>query len=162
MRIIICGQAPSRIGDGRPFSGPSGKRLAALFGLRDYEELASQFTLTNLFENTAEKLKTGRGDKFDPYAARRAASLKMREWAEDPELIAVLGCGHNVFQALTAESRPFFHGIAFKAGPTQGVDVWNFPHPSGASAFWNQLENVGRATEFLKKLLAHYGMSITK
>ena len=54
-KLVICGQAPSRLGDGRAFTGPSGKRLAALFGLRDYEELSSRYDLANIFDVPAER-----------------------------------------------------------------------------------------------------------
>lgn len=165
--LVICGQAPSRVGDGRPFTGPSGKRLAALFGLGSYEELASKYPLANIFDVPAapRKLHARRssnrrapGDQWDAIEARKRGVQKMERWAVQSELVAVLACGHNVYQALTAESRQFFEGQAFRRGPVQGVDVWCFPHPSGASQFWNDEKNRARAAAFLKRLQGYYGM----
>lgn len=146
-KLVICGQAPSRVGDGRPFSGPSGKRLAALLKLGDYEALAAQVTLVNLLEAPEDK-RSDRGDHFDVVAARAGARRLNLQWNDDPEDIVVLACGHLVFRCLTGKRVDFFRGIR-----RPGVEIWAFPHPSGASAFWNFPENRKRAHRFLKRLL---------
>lgn len=155
-KLVICGQAPSRVGDGRAFSGPSGKRLAQLFKLEDYEALAAQVTLVNLLENPADK-RSDRGDFFDVVAARAGARRLNVEWDHDPEKIVVLACGHLVFRCLTGRKLPFFRGIS-----RPGVEIWCFPHPSGASAFWNLPENRKRARRFLKRLLKRRDIVIAR
>ena len=172
-KLVICGQAPSRVGDGRAFSGPSGRRLASLFDLEDYEELASRVTLTNIFPVPAARKPlppTGKGrghagDDFDETTARRLGMLKVKEWAKDPQLVVVLACGAKVYEALTGcegTKNNKFSGKALKLGPAQGVDVWYFPHPSGASHYWDDPDNVDYASRFLKRLLKHYEISITE
>lgn len=146
-RLVICGQAPSRVGDGRAFSGPSGKRLAALLKLEDYEALASRVTLVNLLDHPADK-RSDRGDLFDVVAARAGARRLNRQWDCDDEKVVVLACGHLVFRCLTGKRCEFFRGVR-----RPGVEIWCFPHPSGASAFWNLPENTERARRFLKRLL---------
>jgi uracil-DNA glycosylase len=163
-KLVICGQAPSRIGDGRPFSGPSGKRLAALFGLEDYEELASRVTLTNIFDVIACRPKNARhaGDEFDKTTARAIGMMRVHLWARDPEHVVVLGCGANVMEALVGKAPGMYKGKALKVEPARGLDIWHFPHPSGASHYWNDPANVDRASRFLRRFLKHYEISITK
>lgn len=155
-KLIFCGQAPSRIGDGRPFSGPSGRRLAALLGLRDYEHLASQFTLTNIFDTPASS-RVERGDAFDQEWASAYAHQIMIGWQKKNEDLIVVCCGHQVYQAFTGE-----RGVFFKGKRKDRVELWCFPHPSGASAYWNRRANVIQAANFLRRLLNRSGISIAR
>lgn len=164
-KLVICGQAPSRVGDGRAFSGPSGRRLASLMLLPDYEALARQVILTNIFDAPAARRaircrpsskRNAPGDEFNMDEAYVSGMTKMLEWAADPELVVVLACGKNVTKALGFPDLEFYKGRALKAGPVQGVDVWAFPHPSGASQYWNDQANHVRASIFLKRLLKRY------
>lgn len=155
--IIICGEAPSRQGDGRPFTGPSGERLVTLFGLRDYEHLASQFTLINIYQVSQEP-----GGRFEEPRAREVGQRMAADWARQPHHIAVIACGAKTFRALTGTRIRVFRGVPLRLGPAQGVDIWHFPHPSGLSRFWNEPENVDRAALFLKRFLKQYGCSITE
>lgn len=167
-KFYVCGQAPSRAGDGRAFSGPSGRRLASLFGLGDYEELASRVYLTNIFPVPAarkplparRRTKRHAGDEFDEITARRMGMRKMHAWARDPELVVVLGCGQKVTKALVGQEMPFYAGKALHTEPARGVDVWSFPHPSGASHYWNDPANVAHAAHFLGRLLERYGIAL--
>lgn len=146
-RLVICGQAPSRVGEGRPFSGPSGKRLASLLGLTDYEDLAKQVTLVNLIQEPQEKAGN-RGDVFPVIEARAKARELTVEWISDPEKIVVLACGRWVFRCLTGRDTYLYRGIS-----RLGVEIWYFPHPSGASSYWNFPENREQAARFLERLL---------
>lgn len=169
-KLVICGQAPSRVGDGRAFSGPSGRRLASLMLLPDYEALARQVTLTNIFEVPAKAKiiacrrgkRNAPGDQFDMDSAYVIGMAKMLEWAADPELVAVVACGKKVTAALGVPDLDWYKGKALKAGPVQGVDVWAFPHPSGASTYWNDSANHDLASKFLRNLLKHYGLRLTE
>lgn len=155
-KLVICGQAPSRVGDGRAFSGPSGRRLAALFNLRDYEHLASQVTLINIFDDPAER-QGNRGDAFDVDRARERGLELMRNWAQEGN-VTVVACGHQVYRALTGTRKmEFFHGRDFI-----GVEVWCFPHPSGASSYWNSRARVLLAANFLRRLLKRAGIILTR
>ena len=155
-RLVFCGQAPSRVGDGRPFSGPSGKRLAQLLNLRDYEDLAAQVTLVNLIEEPVEKTE-GRGDAFDLVQARARARELVESWVDDDEQIIVIACGHSVYRCLTGSKVELFRGRR-----TFGVEIWCFPHPSGASAYWNFRGNVDRSARFLNRLVERKGIVIAR
>ena len=160
-KLIFVGQAPSRVGDGRAFSGPSGRRLAALLGLRDYEELQSQCYLANIFKVPAvrrplparRRTRNAPGDEFDAEKARELGRHLMVDIAEMDEHVIVVACGHQVFIALTGQRAEFFKGRR-----VEGVEVWCFPHPSGASQYWNYPANKLRASNFLKRLLKRSGV----
>lgn len=47
---ILLGQAPSAQGDGRPFTGPSGKTVCKWLGVDDRDELQKYFYLENLLD----------------------------------------------------------------------------------------------------------------
>lgn len=155
-RLVFCGQAPSRLGDGRPFSGPSGTRLAKLLNLGDYERLAEQVTLVNLIDEPQDKAER-RGDVFDLVQAKVKARELMAGWSDDPEPVVVLACGHSVFRCLTGRKTELFRGRA-----TIGVGVWCFPHPSGASSYWNSRGNVDKAAIFLNRLVKQKGIVIAR
>lgn len=159
-KLVIVGQAPAKSGDGRPFSGPSGRRLYQLFNLEHYDALASRATLVSLLDRPVDVGSPSRGAAFDHQAANRRARQLMVEWAKDPELVVVLACGKEVFTSLTGTQRPFFRGKKGKLGPVQFVDLWCFPHPSGASSFWRDPQNIRQAQNFLKRLLYLYGIDI--
>jgi uracil-DNA glycosylase len=152
-QLVFCGQAPSRIGDGRPFSGPSGRRLSALMMLRDYEHLASQVTLTNIFEVPAER-REAKGDEFDKAKARVEGVKKIATWADQEETFIVVACGHEVYEALTGVKKAEF----FKGRSIAGVEVWCFPHPSGISTYWNTRAHVLLAANFLTRLTRRSGI----
>lgn len=162
--LIICGQAPSRVGDGRAFSGPSGRRLANLFGLRDYEELASMYTLTNIFDVPAVRrpLPARRsskhrsiGDEFDERLALDRGYEMTLDWVNMEEAPVVLACGAKVAKALIGRPVPMYKGKRLG----ERLDVWHFPHPSGASQYWNSPDHVEVAARFLKRLLERYGLA---
>jgi hypothetical protein len=124
--------------------------------LRDYEHLASQVTLTNIFDVSADR-RDDRGDEFDDHQARMTGMLKMAEWALEEDEVVVVACGHQVYRALTGLKAEFFKGRK-----VAGVEVWCFPHPSGASAFWNRQANVLRASNFLRRLLNRSGIMMAR
>jgi uracil-DNA glycosylase len=155
-KLVFCGQAPSRIGDGRPFSGPSGKRLAALLRLRDYEHLHASVGLVNLFSIPADR-QEARGDGFDEVEARARAERLLEGWNSWHEETIVVCCGHQVYQAFTGERSQFFKGKRMGQ-----VELWCFPHPSGASSYWNHRANVLQAANFLRRLLNRSGIAIAR
>lgn len=163
-KLVICGQAPSRVGDGRAFSGPSGRRLASLIDLGDYEELASKVTLTNIFDVIACKPRNAKhaGDEFDETTARAIGMMRVKLWSRDSEHVVVLACGTKVMRALCGQAPGMYRGKALVLEPVRGVDIWQFPHPSGASHYWNDPLNFTHAARFLNRLLKHYEISITE
>jgi uracil-DNA glycosylase len=174
-KFIICGQAPSRVGDGRPFTGPSGKRLAALGGFRDYEHLAAEVTLMNLFgspQARSQAILCGRrsgktvaqerahaGDEFDTDLAAVEAFGVMLQWLKNKEeRHIVMACGSKVFLAFTGQKVTMYRGVRM----ADNIEIWYFPHPSGASHYWNSKENRLRAANNFRKLLRRAGIVIAR
>lgn len=154
--LIFVGQAPSRIGDGRPFSGPSGRRLAALLRLRDYEQLAASITLLNIFNRPADR-QEARGDGFDEFQAKVLARIMMEQFVAERRVLTVVCMGHQVYRSFTDTRGTFFRGRR-----DQNVELWCFPHPSGASSYWNHQANVLQAANFLRRLLDRSGIAIER
>lgn len=149
-RVIILGQAPSRVGDGRPFSGPSGERLCNLTGLEDYDALARAFKLTNLLREPVKKVPGKKGDLFDrKMAAARGAEL----YELLPDDFKIVCCGREVWKAMALDPTvPYFQWTNVKANPGAWGNLVLFPHPSGISHYWNDPERVRRAAAFLAPL----------
>jgi uracil-DNA glycosylase len=152
--LYIVGQAPSRLGDGRPFSGPSGRRLIELFGFNSYEYMSARVKLLNLLDDKAQPLPDGRGDRFDYETAKQEARRLARSWLLFRPETHVLACGSKVFTCFTGQRGQMYKGTAlrdYNSGST--LNIWFFPHPSGASTYWNDFQSRQRAARFLRKRL---------
>lgn len=169
-RLYVCGQAPSRQGDGRALTGPSGQRLVKLFGFRDYEHMASEVTLMNVLDRPASNLcnlpptrhnkRRHAGDEFDRDEAAIKGFGLLLELMAEPHHPVVLALGNEVCLALAGQKIKRFKGKTLRGRDGHTVDVWHFPHPSGASHYWNDPDNVARAQRFLKRLLKRYGIAL--
>jgi uracil-DNA glycosylase len=153
--LYIVGQAPARTGDGRPFTGNSGKTLLRLFGWPSYEYMASRVHLLNLLDNKQELLPGGRGDRFDYPAAKREAVRLRGHWLIFYPETHVICCGVKVFKCFTGQSpQQPFKGLALTHRRFNTVlKCWYFPHPSGANPFYNSISNHLEAQKFLKMRL---------
>lgn len=167
-RLYICGQAPSRSGDGRPLTGPSGKRLVSLFGFGDYEDMAGKVTLMNVLDRPVSNLtnlpakrggnkKRHAGDQFDLDEAAIKGFGIMLELMSTGHHPVILALGNDVCRALTGERIRRYKGKKVHGRDGHEVDVWHFPHPSGASHYWNDADNVDHAKRFFTALLKRYG-----
>ena len=155
MPLAIVGQAPSRQGDGRAFSGPSGDRLVKLLGVESYLDLYRIAHLENLLTEVQRKLPDGRGDHFDLIEARANAKMSLQVMLFLNRNTQVIACGHKVYKAYTGRKGEYFKGVRVKTSvynPVHTVDIWCFPHPSGASPFWNERENVIQAAKFIRRV----------
>lgn len=161
-RVVILGQAPARTGNGLPFTGSSGSRLCRLLDLSNYEALDRRFDLMNLLPAPVARRASGRGDSFDRVKAEQQAKTLVRQWAADEELHVVIACGHEVFRSLTDKPGTFFKGKVIGTSKARRVDIWCFPHPSGASSFWNDQRNTLQAKVFLHGLLKRYGIDMAR
>lgn len=156
-RLWIVGQAPARSGDGRPFTGPSGDRLVRLMGLDSYDEMTDLFQLDNLItEKQMRKIGDRAGDQFDKRLGLAGAQRIINRLPMDFILIA---CGNRVvdrFRVATGsrgwglEKLEYFQ---YKIWIPQTIGhIILIPHPSGANRYWNDPENVDRASESLRSL----------
>ena len=159
--LYIVGQAPARTGDGRPFTGNSGKRLLSLFGWPSYDYMAVRVNLRNLLQEKAESLPSGRGDRFDMTAGRQEAARLLGHWFIFYPETHVVACGTKVYRCFTEIGwhEPFRGVSMHHRRYDTTVKVWYLPHPSGANDFWNNPRNVAAAKRFLRERLRNAASS---
>lgn len=152
MLPIILGQAPSRGGDGTPFSGESGKRLLQLTGLPDRKTLEHYFELANLLPDIQPRSRGSHaGDEFDPRLAQSAAFQLFNSFTENRVVIA---CGTKVWRACFGERRASLYAERSLLWSEQvRVSLHLFPHPSGASHYWNDPMRGKTAAFFLRRFM---------
>lgn len=153
--LYIVGQAPARTGDGRPFTGNSGKTLLKMFGWPSYEYMAERVHLLNLLNEKQEPLPGRRGDRFDYDAAKREALRLRGHWLIFYPETHVICCGVKVFKCFTGQSpKQPFKGLALcHRRFNTVVKLWYLPHPSGANPFYNDPTLSAQARKFLRTRL---------
>lgn len=154
MKPLIIGEAPSKSGDGRPFSGRSGDRLKQLMGVGSYDELTGYFELRNLcrqeFSQSAAKY-TARLTLID-IRKRLIRSRNRPKRLYDPsphDSCHILMCGRKVQTAFGVQGELFTEYV-----PPGFVDIhlWVFPHPSGLNRYWNDHHRVEVAKQFIRRI----------
>lgn len=138
-RPLLVGQAPSRDTDGGlPFSGRSGRRLAALAGF-PHADLGARFELANVLDRWPGK--AARGDRFPAREARAAAARLPLAGRR------VVFVGAGVAAAFGA--RPPAPLAWFDHA---GARCALLPHPSGVNRWWNDPAHAAAAAAFLRDL----------
>lgn len=140
-KVIIIGQAPSRLSDAaEPLSGRSGERLARLCGL-DLATFLVRFERLNVAENWPGK--AGKGDRY--FGAREA-----RRAADD---LRSLLAGRSVVVLGSANAAAFRLTVpAFRFQQVGEARIAWSPHPSGVNLWWNDPANEDRARRFWRQL----------
>ena len=151
MHAAIVGQAPARASL-EPLDGRSGRRLERLAGIRD-GELGLWFALGNLlpaWPGNRERRPgphSAPGDRFDAGAARESwRDLSSEVLHGHFDLVLLLG--RSVAAAAGAGRLAYF-----ERERREGYAVAVFPHPSGASHFWNAPRNRVLAAAFLRQVV---------
>lgn len=145
MKPLIVGENPSTTGNGKPFSGQSGRRLMELLGYDNYKVLQEKFHLENLCEARYSKVR----------ARDRALSLRDHHYEllsnQDPKAAKhFILCGVKVQEAFgIPQLKPFSCRLY---GGERGLWLWAFPHPSGLNRFWNDATDTYKASMFLRAL----------
>lgn len=145
IKPIILGQAPSQLGDGRPFTGPSGHTLCMWAGVDTRDELLQYFDLANLMSRPLPRRpRTQRESTFKLTEGRDAArqflfhtrkrvkmNLGQERWndfIDSGQRIEVVALGVKVWRSFRLpggarhfERHQFEEDFAFIP----------FPHPSG-------------------------------
>ncbi len=142
MKVLVVGQAPARgrTGDRAfPPDTPSGRRLAAMFGVDDVACVADAVNLLGQFPGDCSWHK---GHAFPVSKARRkAARIRLRGYD------VVVLAGRNVARAFGFEARPFLEWFELRG--VRGVVV---PHPSGANHWWNDRRRRAKAERLLRRI----------
>lgn len=156
-RLFLIGQAPGSVEgeSGKPFSGPSGKRLFRWLEQAGWPEEAfrARCYMSAVTKCFPGKHPTGRGDRV-PTAAERALC---RPWLDaelalvNPAVIVPVGrLAINLFY----DSKLRLADIVGTSKRHQQRIIVPLPHPSGASAWTNTPQNVARVNQALAILSA--------
>lgn len=148
MKPLLVGQAPARSGDGRPFTGASGRRLCDLLGLESYDDLVHLLDMTNLIPEIQPKVQGKRGDSFDRALAKRAAIRIYTRCVEEGRYKLILA-GKGVGKTFLPKKEIEY----FQRYPSGMLQIWVIPHPSGINHFWNDPANVEKASRFLRAIV---------
>lgn len=139
---MIVGQAPSSDApDARPFTGRSGRRLAALLDV-EHECLPVLFDLVNLLDRWPGK--AGKGDAFPMAEAKARAARLLPTFLARPWILIV---GKATARAFRLRNPKYLEWVSFS-----GTSVAVVPHPSGVNRWWNDPANVARAEVFMRSL----------
>ena len=141
MKPIIVGQAPSRLGDGTPFTGPSGDRICQLLGVRNIEQVKRWFDLANVIDEPL----TGE----DRVVKRRMASGARSILYHQPHQSSIIACGKLVWSAMGGAPGTNWYNFNIMTNGNKSMLLWLFPHPSGLSHYWNVPSNREIARCFL-------------
>lgn len=148
MKPLLVGEAPGKNEvTEQPLMGRVGKRMAALAGLT-YDEYLERFDRVNLLhvrQDTKEK-----GFEFDHAAASIAAHKLFLDGTIVPGRVVVM-LGWRVTRAFFS---PYYKAY-FERYDCGDVAFYAMPHPSGVNRWWNEDENVRKASLFLRGILLH-------
>jgi hypothetical protein len=170
---VILGQAPSRLGDGRPFTGPSGDRLVQWAGVGSRDELLRYFRLDNLLpeplphhpekrkpngnlKSVNFSLKTGRMHA-DAFLARQHDYLVNQLGVDGAEIflqvrnhIDIVVLGRKVWDSLELHGDVPTFGRVVRA--RLGLRFHRFPHPSGLNHQMNDPEFLRETSQRLRRI----------
>lgn len=153
MKPLLVGEAPSKNEvTETPLEGRVGKRLAALCGLT-YEQYLERFDRVNLLhvrQDTTEK-----GFTFDHAAAGHEAHRLYVAGIVAPGRIVLL-LGWRVARAFSNGFSKLPYFVEHQHG---GAAFYVLPHPSGVNRYWNDPENVARASEFMRRIVKEHDVS---
>jgi len=165
--VMVVGQAPgvTEVQAGRPFNGPSGRRLFQWLAQAGWEEddfRATQY-LTAVTRCYPGKAAGGKGDRVPTRAEQRlCAPFLERELAlVRPGLIVPVG-SLAVRRFLGPVRLAEVVGEVVRDRENEGRWIVPLPHPSGASLWLNRPENrerVERALAHLRRLRRELGIA---
>lgn len=143
MKPLIVGEVPGKGGDAtKPIEGRVDARLAACSGLQ-LTEFLQLFDRINLLQEQPQDAPKGMA--FNVKAAGRVARELERTFT--PGMTVVL-LGKRVGAAFGMTKTDYFDWFALNHAKAVIV-----PHPSGASRWWNALDNELQMIKFMHKLV---------
>lgn len=163
-RVMVVGQAPgaTEAEVGRPFNGPSGRRLFGWLAEAGWDEAgfrAEQY-MTAVTKCYPGKAAGGKGDRVPTRTEQRLCAPYLEEELRlvDPELVIPVG-GLAVRRFLGPVRLAAVVGECLR--DEEGRWIVPLPHPSGASLWLNRPENrdrVARAIGHLRRLRGELGL----
>lgn len=169
---VILGQAPSRLGDGRAFTGPSGDRLVQWAGVGSRDELLRYFRLDNLMSEPLPhhperrkpngnlktvnfSLRTGK-IQAEAFLARQMDYLINQLGVEGSNTffkvhnhIDVVVLGKKVWDSFELRGDMPMFGRSIRR---PGLKFHRFPHPSGLNHQMNDADFLRETSERLRRI----------
>lgn len=177
MKPIILGQAPSRMGDGRAFTGPSGNTILKWCGLNHRTQLLHYFELDNLLHTPMPRVEPGhrnvkRTNSFHKAERVQAAKAFLDRWRavayrqmggwqgveafqREGGRIVVVALGRQVWDTFGHDSISTLprHPEMFAEGEVEELfTLVRFPHPSGLNHQLNDYEFVAEVARRLRAI----------
>jgi uracil-DNA glycosylase family 4 len=166
--VMIIGQAPAQIdlrNGSRPWSGTGGRRLIAWLAQAGFEEatLRANHYLAALTRCFPGKLANGRGDRAPSKTELQLCAPFLRSELEiiGPQLIVAVGkmaierfLGPSTLSERIGRDYPPDAGAPAYMGVAMPPEtrILPLPHPSGASLWLNQPENLALVEGALRRL----------
>lgn len=168
IKPILLGQAPSRKGDGRAFTGPSGKTLTKWLGVDDRDGLSNYFDLDNLVHHplapntdphrhNSELTPSMAREGAQQFLVRTKARLlkelgqhQFNDWIDSGRPVVVVALGTKVWRGFNFSNQlPWFH---WEMVPGGEFLVVKFPHPSGLNHELNDPEFAREVATRLRRI----------
>ena len=153
--VLLVGQAPgaSEVEAGRPFNGPSGRRLFGWLAQAGWQEAAFRAThyLTAVTRCYPGRTASGKGDRAPTRGERRlcAPFLEAELALVDP--VVIVPVGRLAVERFLGPVR-LAEAVGTVADDGEGRSIVPLPHPSGASLWLNREENRERVACALRRL----------
>jgi uracil-DNA glycosylase len=161
------------LGDGRPFTGPSGDRLLKWAGVESRDELLRYFRLANLFPTPLPQLENERrpsgtlktknfpkrvarmhaelfASRQDDYLRNQLSPSAYTDFHTLHNRVEVIVLGRKVWDAFDLPGTVPMFGRVVRA--RQGLKFYRFPHPSGLNHQMNDPEFVRETSERLRRI----------
>jgi uracil-DNA glycosylase len=150
VKPLIIGEAPGKHGDPtKPIEGRIGARLATCCGL-SLQEFLDTFDRVNLLEEQPQD--NGKGTHFNVKAAAKVAKVIERS-LQPGQVVLILG--KRAAAAFGLTHIQYFEWFALNHAKSVVV-----PHPSGASRWWNTLDNELQMIKFMHTVIKDLRQSV--
>ncbi|HEY76888.1 MAG TPA: uracil-DNA glycosylase [Thermoflexia bacterium] len=163
-RVMVVGQAPgvTEAEAGRPFNGPSGRRLFRWLAEAGWDETTFRATqyMTAVTKCYPGKARGGKGDRVPTRAEQKLCTPFLEEELRLVQPALIIPVGGLAVRRFLGPVR-LAEVVGTRLQDPEGRWIVPLPHPSGASLWLNRPENrerVGRAIDHLRRLRRELGV----
>ena len=153
--LMIVGQAPgpSEVEAGRPFSGPSGRRLFAWLARAGFaeHEVRERHYMTSVTRCYPGRRSSGRGDRTPSRAEQALCRTFLDRELELVRPLVVVPVGRLAISVFLG-GQPLNAVVGSATQDAEGRWLVPLPHPSGASHWLNDPENAAHVDRALRHL----------
>ncbi len=154
-KLMLVGQAPgpSEVGAGRPFSGPSGRRLFGWLARAGFaeDEFRQRHYMTSVTRCYPGRRASGRGDRTPSRAEQALCRPFLDRELERVRPLVVVPVGRLAISVFLG-GQPLNAVVGSATQDAEGRWLVPLPHPSGASHWLNAPENQAHVERALRHL----------